>query len=228
MVNVLITGANRGIGLELSRQYADEGAEVIACCRAPDQADGLAKIAAAAGGRVRVLSLDVTSAESVGALGAALEGLPIDILINNAGIGARIGGLADLDFESWAQVMAVNTLGPLRITQAVLSNLKAAKGAKVISMSSQVGSLVWGGGNYVYGSSKAALNRAMVSLSHELKPDGIVACPVHPGWVRTDMGGPRAAISPPESAEGIRALISKLTMDDTGQFFNWNGKPHAW
>ncbi len=235
MPNILITGTNRGIGLELVRQYAADGSSnrIFACCRNPGNADALNEIAkSASDGPVSVYQLDVTDDQSAEALARELGDTPIDILINNAGImGGERQSADDMDYGAWAETLAVNTMAPLRVSMAFLPHLKrsAASPPKIITISSQMGSLNRKiKGMYAYRSSKAAVNKVMQVLSLELADDGISVNPVHPGWVRTDMGGPGADISPQESAEGLRALIAKLTLDDSGKFFLWDGNEHAW
>lgn len=229
MDTVLITGANRGIGFELTRQYLDAGAKVIAACRDPHKADALQQLTSQAR-RLRVEQLDVTKQDSVDALASKLDDTPLDVVINNAGImGGNQQSLDTMDYRAWADTFSVNTIAPFRVSTAFLPNLKMADRPRIITISSQMGSLNrQSTGAYIYRSSKAAVNKVMQVMALELKNDGIIVCPVHPGWVRTDMGGPTADISPQESAKGLFDLISELTIKDTGKFFNWNGEEHAW
>lgn len=230
MANVLITGANRGIGLELVKAYAAAGDRVFACCREPGAAEALNALAAGSGALVSVHAMDVSDGGSIAAVAGALGTTPIDILINNAGVGG--GGhqsLEDMDFDVWIEALKIMTIGPFRVVQALLPNLKAASAAKVMTVTSQMGSAAWPrGGTYAYVSAKAGVNRVMKTMALDLKGDGIIVALMHPGWVRTDMGGSGADISPEESAAGIHAVIAGLTPGDTGKFYKWNGEIHPW
>ncbi len=229
MDTVLITGANRGIGFELTRQYLNAGAQVIAACRDPNKADALQQLTSQAR-PPSVEQLDVTKQDSVDALASKLDGTPLDVVINNAGImGGNRQSLDTMDYDAWADTFSVNTIAPFRVSTAFLPNLKMADRPRIITISSQMGSLNrQSTGAYIYRSSKAAVNKVMQVMALELKNYGIIVCPVHPGWVRTDMGGPTADISPQESAKGLFDLISELTIKDTGKFFSWNGEEHDW
>lgn len=232
MASILITGANRGIGLELTKRYATAGHQVMACCRAPAQADVLNDLAANHDG-VSVHALEVSDGESVAALGAALAGTPLDILVNNAGMSPprEAQTLTNMDYDAWAEAFAVNSMAPLRVLQALLPNLKLSDATppKAITISSQMGalSLNWPVA-YAYCSSKAAVNKVMRMASEELKADGIAVAILHPGWVQTDMGGPKAAITVDQSASGIIDVIDALDMDSTGCFRTWEGTDHEW
>ena len=139
--------------------------------------------------------------------------------------------LNDMDYAAWADTFEINTIAPFRVATALVPNLKQEKSARprLITISSQMGSLNrQSTGAYIYRSSKAAVNKVMQVMALELHSDGIIVCPVHPGWVRTDMGGPSADISAEESARGLTHLISGLTIDDSGKFFQWNSEEHAW
>jgi NAD(P)-dependent dehydrogenase (short-subunit alcohol dehydrogenase family) len=230
MANVLITGANRGIGLELARAYAKAGDRVFATCRSPDGAEALNELAAGSGGQVTVHGLDVGDGESIAALGAALGDTPIDILINNAGIlGGNPQTLEAIDFDAWIDALKVMTIGPFRIVQTLLPNLKAAAAAKVMTVTSQLAASTWPfGGTYSYSSAKAGVNKVMQILAKDLKGANIAVSMIHPGWVKTDMGGAGADITPQESAAGIHAVIAGLTLETTGTFYKWNGDIHPW
>ncbi|NNM25348.1 MAG: SDR family oxidoreductase, partial [Phycisphaerales bacterium] len=195
---VLVTGANRGLGLEFAKQFAAAGYEVIGTARRPVDAEALKATGA------RVVALDVTDAESVKSLVATLDGAPIDVLINNAGIGSRGGRLADLDLDAARRVLEVNTLGPMRVTQALLPNLRRGERKIVVNISSGLGSVALneGGGYYAYRESKTALNQFTRSLAAELRPEGFICFAMSPGWVRTDMGGASAPLAPEESIAG--------------------------
>jgi NAD(P)-dependent dehydrogenase (short-subunit alcohol dehydrogenase family) len=231
MPTVLITGANRGLGLALTEAYAAAGNTVLACCRAPERADALRALSTRHSG-VRALSLDVGDGQSVAALKQSLGTQSIDILINNAGM---VGppppsqSLAKMDYAGWAETFAVNTMAPFRMLQTFRENLKAGTRPKVASITSQFGAISFDTPMfYVYSSTKGALNKVMRMAAIELAKDGIAACVVHPGWVRTDMGGPQGQQSPEESAAGIVAVIDKLSVETTGSFKKWNGEDHAW
>ena len=230
MTTVLITGANRGVGLALSRECANSGATVLACCREPAAASGLIELAAAHD--VEILGVHVTDAQSVASLGQQLANRPVDILINNAGmIGPEraMQSLTNMDYEGWAEAFAVNTMAPLRMLQTLLPNLKSAGHGKVATITSQMGAMsVDMTVAYAYCSAKAAVNKVMKLAAIELTREGVSSCLIHPGWVQTDMGGPQAAITPQESASGIIKVIEKLNLDTTGGFWNWNGNVHAW
>jgi len=235
MTTVLVTGANRGIGLEFVRQYAAEGAEVIACCRDPDGAkelQSLAKLSAVppTTGRVRVMKLDVASAADIAALKAALGGEPIDILINNAGIsGPRRQSSDDIDLEGWLETFRVNTVAPVAVSQALHANLKAGAGKKLAAITSGLGSTANNGGQrYAYRSSKAALNNAMRGLSRDWAGDGITVGIYHPGWVQTDMGGRSAPVTPQASVKGLRQRIAELGPATSGAYLDYTGAAIAW
>jgi len=228
MTTVLVTGANRGIGLEFVRQYAGDGAEVIACCRDPDAARELQALAA--GGRVRVMKLDVASAADIAALREALAGRPIDILINNAGIsGPRRQSADDIDLEGWLETFRVNTIAPVAVSQALHANLKAGRDKKLAAITSQLGSTAGNGGQrYAYRSSKAALNNAMRGLSRDWAGDGIAVGIFHPGWVKTDMGGQAAPVTPEASVKGLRQRIDELSPKSSGAYRDYSGAELPW
>ncbi len=225
MTTVLITGAARGIGQELARQYVADGARVIATCRTEDAAAQLKTLLGTSD--VHTPLLDVSDGASVAALAQSLGGTTIDILINNAGVLGEQYAFGTMDYDAWTHAFAVNTMGPMRVTEALAGHL--ADGAKVITISSQMGSLLRDtSGSYPYRSTKAAVNKVVQLMAHDLKPRDITCITMHPGWVRTDMGGPSASISPEESASGIRRVIDGLTLADTSSFIQWNGEPHPW
>ncbi|HEX3406293.1 MAG TPA: SDR family oxidoreductase [Caulobacteraceae bacterium] len=230
MTTVLVTGANRGIGLEFVRQYAAEGAEAIACCRNPDAAAELQALAGASGGGVRMMRLDVASAADIAALKAALAGQPIDILINNAGIsGPRRQSADDIDLEGWLETFRINTVAPVAISQALRANLKAGAEKKLAAITSQLGSTASNGGQrYAYRSSKAALNNAMRGLSRDWAGDGIAVGIYHPGWVRTDMGGASAPLTPEASVRGLRQRIAELGPKTSGAYRDYSGAELPW
>ena len=229
----LITGANRGIGLGLASLVLKRGDNVIAGVREPGRAGSLAAQKDLHGDRLTVLGLDVSDKASVAAAAAAVT-RPIDVLVNNAGIyGPRAGqspgqDALDMDFDAFAEVLGVNTLGPLRVSQAFMPQVEAARG-KIITITSRMGSLAGSHtGAIAYRASKAAVNKVMLGLADALRPRGIPVLLVHPGWVRTDMGGGEADISVADSVAGIAALAGQLDMSISGQFRNHDGAPIAW
>lgn len=216
MGTVLITGASRGLGRALADLYAASGVRVIACLR-----QGAGE------------TLDVSDAGSIAALGARLEGQPIDIVINNAAIRGDTGGLASLEAEDFLEVMRINALAPLLLARALRPNLVAGRRKVLVNISSRAGSLAEGtiddeDGDYAYRCSKAALNMATVKLAQDFQRDGIAVISLHPGWVRTDMGGAEASVDVAESAGGLKALIDAVTMAETGSFRAYDGRTVAW
>ncbi|TNE39188.1 MAG: SDR family oxidoreductase [Alphaproteobacteria bacterium] len=228
---VVITGANRGIGLALSRAFVEAGEyQVVACCRDTASAGDLQTLATKADGRLEIHALDVATDASVASFAASIRGRKVDILINNAGInGGPSQSLGDVDCDAWLNALNVNTVGPMRVTMALLDNLRLAQNAKIATISSQMGATVWpGSGKYIYCSTKAGANQAMRLLARDLASEGMIVTLWHPGWVRTDMGGQGADIAPEESGEGLFRSIISHTEKHNGGFFKWNGEPHAW
>jgi NAD(P)-dependent dehydrogenase (short-subunit alcohol dehydrogenase family) len=221
---VLITGANRGIGLELARQYAADGWQVIGTARRPEAAKDLEAL------DVQIVQLDVADQASVDRMSEELNDQAIDVLINNAGILSTMRSISEIDFEVFNQVLAVNTVGPIRVTQALLPNLRAGKMKKIINTSSIAGSISrkTRGGPYGYSESKAALNMFTRSLAAELKPEGFICIVIHPGWVQTDMGGANARVTVADSASGIRNVIANLTTEGSGEFWTFEGEQLPW
>ncbi|TVV77223.1 SDR family NAD(P)-dependent oxidoreductase [Sphingomonas solaris] len=228
MANVVITGASRGIGLELARHYAAAGDRVFAFCRDPAGAEALATLATSSSGRLTAHAMDVADDASVQGGAAALDGAAVDVLINNAGINPPGQGLA-MTTEVFREVNEVMLIGPFRVLQAFLPNLERAGTARVMNVTSQIGASTWRhGGYYAYAAAKAGLNRLMRSMSVDVKARGILIGLVHPGFVQTDMGGSGADISPAQSAAGIAKGTAALTPETTGGFFDWTGAPHRW
>ncbi len=221
MITYLVTGANRGIGLEYCRQLKERGERVIAVCRsASDELKNL--------GISVETDIDITSDESVADLVTRLDGQPIDVLINNAGIVERVS-LERLDMNSIRRQFEVNALGPLRLTQALLTNLK--QGSKVIMMTSRMGSIEdnTSGGSYGYRMSKVALSMAGKSLSVDLKSQGIAVGILHPGLVKTRMTGfTDSGITPEQAVKGLLARIDELNLENTGTFWHSNGEILPW
>lgn len=223
---VLVTGANRGLGLEFARQYSADGWRVIACCRSAGDASELKKL----GRKIEVHALDVTSQDTIQHLAKALAGTPIDVLINNAGIHGDRRPFGETDVALWKKIFQVNTIAPVQILAALLENVASSTQRKAVNISSKVGSIGDGpsGGNYAYRSSKAALNMAMVNAAHELKARGITILLLHPGWVQTDMGGPSAPVAVEQSVTGMRRVIDKATQAETGHFYDYTGRQIPW
>lgn len=230
MTTVLITGANRGLGLEFVRQYALAGARVLACSRHPAEASTLLDLAAASNGRITVHPLDVASDASVSHLAAEIGNMPLDILINNAGVyGGDHQNLGDIDYETWLLTLSINTLGPIRVTEAFRANVAKGSLKRVVAITSKMGSNPKHKGTaLIYRSSKAALNNAVRGLSIALKGDGIIAVAMHPGWVKTDMGGATAPLTPTESVASMIKVIAGLSPADSGSFLNYNGEEISW
>jgi NAD(P)-dependent dehydrogenase (short-subunit alcohol dehydrogenase family) len=220
MPTIVITGANRGIGLELARQFKKRGDDVVAACR--ESSEGLTKL------DVEVIEgVDVTDDRSVGELAEALGDRTVDVLVNCAGI-LSDESLGDLDFDRMRRQFEVNSLGPLRVTAALRGNL--AEGSKVAIVTSRMGSIEdnTSGGRYGYRMSKAAVNMAGRSLANDLRESGVALVILHPGFVRTDMTSGQGLIDPPESATGLIARIGELTMETTGSFRHANGEELPW
>lgn len=221
---VLVTGANRGIGLELATQLKASGYRVIGTARKPAEATELNAL------DVRVEQLDVTDTASVQALAERLQGEAIDVLINNAGIsGPRPTSFAKTDFDQIGLIFDVNSIGPMRVTQALLSNMEAGEGKTVVQISSVMGSIASNqGGYYGYRASKTALNMLNSSLAKELGPKGFTCVVLHPGWVKTRMGGASAPVEKTDSVAGLRAVIAGLEAKDNGRFMDYQGKELPW
>jgi NAD(P)-dependent dehydrogenase (short-subunit alcohol dehydrogenase family) len=224
---VFITGANRGIGLELVRQYAAAAWRVIATCRNPIGLGELAKLH----GEIEVHGLEVTDATQATALAKELDGTAIDVLINNAGVyGPNKYSLDEVDEDAWVQTLRVNVMAPLRISNLFTPHVAASTQRKIITVTSKMGSIGdnASGGVYIYRSSKSAVNAVMRSLSHEVRDQGIIVTLLHPGWVKTDMGGPNALISVEESVTGMRGVIANLNREQSGSFLNYDGTEIPW
>ena len=227
MPTCLVTGASRGLGLEFAKQYAAEGWRVIATCRKPEEAPALAALQ----GDVRIEPLDVTDFARIETLGRRLDGLPIDLLINNAGIyGPRVTRYDSVDYAAWPEVVRVNVMAPLKVTAVLAPNLAASSLRIAVGISSLMGSIEdnTSGGSYIYRSSKAALHAVTRSLAIDLRSKKIIVCVLNPGWVRTDMGGSAAMLDPFESVAGMRDVISRLTLRESGYFFNYDGTELPW
>ena len=229
---IVLTGANRGLGLELARAFAGRGDTVIAGCRNPAAAAELQGVTP------HVHAVDMGDAASIAAFAAAVGDRPVDVLVNNAGIDARTLGAADGDrdvlvqpVEHFMGEISVNTWGPLALVRALLPNLRASSHGRIVNVSSQVGSMEVGatmGRDLGYSVSKAALNMVTVKLAMRLRDEGITAVALHPGYLRTDMGGANAAMEPADAAAAIARLVDGLTIADSGTFRRWDGTTHPW
>lgn len=227
-MHVVVTGANRGIGLEFVRQYLGRGETVTAACREPEGAAALRALGASAGDRLRVRACDVGDDASVAAFAAQLGDAPVDLLINNAGVGGEWTSLDALSMEGALRTYSVNALGPLRVTRALLPNLLRAKAPRVAHISSGMGSIGdnTSGGAYAYRMSKAALNMASKTLAIDLRDKDIVSVVINPGWVQTDMGGAGAPLAVHDSVAAMISRFDALTLDDSGKFLDWR-KPEG-
>ncbi|MGZ5075618.1 MAG: SDR family oxidoreductase [Methylobacter sp.] len=231
MATVLITGANRGLGLEFCRQYAEQGWDVIACSRNPDDAFDLNNLAGHHA-KIQLEALDVSKFKQIDALSEKLAGRPIDILINNAGIylDNKSNGFGDLDYQAWTESFLTNTEAPVKMAEAFLPQIKNSDKKLIVAISSLMGSMAdnESGGSIFYRSSKAALNAAIKSLSIELQPESVGVLIFHPGWVKTDMGGPNALINAEQSVTGMCNLIDSFKLNQSGSFVKYDGTPMPW
>ncbi|GAB1081542.1 SDR family oxidoreductase [Shewanella algae] len=229
MPQLLITGANRGIGLALTQVYLAAGWDVLACCRDPEKADELLDLVNEFQG-LEVFALDVTDYEAVADLAAELEGRGLDLLLNNAGYyGPKGLLLGQLPVDEWRTVFEVNSIAPCKLAEAFLPHLIQAKGI-IANISSKVGSMAdnQSGGGYLYRSSKAALNSITKSLALDLADVGVKAVALHPGWVQTSMGGPNALIDVDTSAAGMKQLLDNLSQAQSGGFYDYCGNSIPW
>lgn len=235
MPTVLITGANRGLGLEFTRQYAADGWHVIACCRLAADLTSLAALSAL--GAVSAHPLDVTDFGAVDRLAAELRGTAIDVLLNNAGSfgpnpyagegEAQVFG--HIDYAVWSQVLRINTFAPLKLAEAFVEHVAASAQRKIVTVSSTEGSIGLTRGNlYAYKTSKAAVNMVMRNLAQDLRSRGIIAVSVCPGWAKTRMGGIHASVEVPDSIAGLRRIIAGLTPEQSGMFLRYNGETVPW
>ena len=230
MKNLVITGANRGIGLELVRQSIDKGYAVTAACRRPDSAEELLALRDEHR-HLDVLPLELSDAHSIDRFVHELDGQAIDVFINNAGVyGQRDATLGNVDPEAWHRAFQVNTIAPLILTQKLLPQLRKGADRRLAYLSSKMGSIAdnTSGGSYVYRSTKSALNQVVKSLAEDLRSEGFIALALHPGWVRTDMGGPNGLIDTATSASGLLSVIEGASAEQSGQFLNYDGKSIDW
>ncbi len=240
MPTLLITGANRGLGLELVKQFDARAWRIHACCRAPEKAGDLQTIAAKSDGRIQVHALDVTDFGAVDNFADTLQGEPIDVLFNNAGImevrqrpleeQGDSQSFGSIDYDEWGEILRVNVLAPMRMAEVFVDNVAASERKTIVTMSSILGSIAiadssrWVG----YRTSKAAVNMMMRGLASDLKDRGITAVGVHPGWVRTGMGGAGADLAPLESAAGVAKVVDELTPDQSGRYLTYEGGELPW
>ncbi len=240
MPTVLVTGAGRGLGLEFSRQYSAEGWRVLACARAPLASEALQAIIAASNRRVSSHVVEMTDLASIEALGRELAAESIDVLINCAGTmgtgnfaaqGLSSDAFGGSNFDDWLRVYRTNVIGPMKMAETFVEQLARSEQKKIVTLTSILGSMAKNrvGGMYSYRASKAAVNAIMRSMAIDLgKKYGIIATPLHPGWVRTDMGGPRADVEIGDSVTGMRSVIASLTAERAGRYWMYNGEELPW
>ena len=225
---VLITGANRGLGLEFTKQYAANGWNVLACSRHPQSAMALLALAAAHS-NVKIHALDVADFVQIDALALKLKDESIDVLINNAGV-YPASSFGDTNYDEWANGFKINSMAPLKMAEAFVQHITRSHLKKIATLTSKMGSIEdnTSGESYSYRSSKTAVNMVMKSLSIDLKPYGISVITLHPGWVQTDMGGPNGLINAQTSVTGLLKQIESLNLTNTGQFVAYDGKAIGW
>jgi NAD(P)-dependent dehydrogenase (short-subunit alcohol dehydrogenase family) len=224
MPTVLITGAGRGLGLEFARQYVEAGWRVIATCRDPFRSDGLKTV------KAEVHALDVTDTRGVKKLAKELENVPIDLLLNNAAIFGKTQDFGAVDPADWLEVLKTDVVAPMMMAQAFVKHVAKSRGSVMAFMSSRMGSISdnGSGGFYVYRTAKAALNMIVKGLAVDLEPEGIVAVALHPGWVKTEMGGPEAPLEAQASVKGLRKVLGGLTEKHNGKFIGYDGIEIPW
>jgi NAD(P)-dependent dehydrogenase (short-subunit alcohol dehydrogenase family) len=229
MRTVLITGANRGIGLEHARRFIAAGVDVIAAVREPNEAQDLASLSGGGSGRLEVLPYDAANDAAAGALKDALGNRAIDLLFCNAGVPDR-HGLGAIEAETFMRVMRINTLAPLELAQALVENVAASERRVIAMQSSLMGSISDNnaGGAYAYRCSKTALNMATKSLSCDLRKRGVTVVTLHPGWVKTRMGGTAAPVSVEDCVSGQQKLFATFSAEHSGRFFNYDGVEIPW
>lgn len=231
MRTVLITGANRGIGLEHARRYAARGARVFATARAPSEADELAALARQYGDKVTVLAYDAADDDAPGTLKRRIGAEPIDLLFANAGAtGNRRQVFGDVDVDAVLALIRVNALAPLKLAEALADNVARSDRKIMAFQTSLMGSVAdnGSGGAYAYRLSKTALNMVGKGIANDLRGRGVIAVLLHPGWVRTRMGGPSGKIGVEECVEGQQRILDALTPEQSGRFFNYDGRELPW
>lgn len=231
MKTVLITGANRGIGLEHTKAFVSRGIRVFAAARSPEDADDLNALAAGHAGKITVLRYDAADPESPALLKAILGDTPIDLLLANAGaMGGSNQSFGSVDIDDVLQLVRVNALAPLQLAEALAENVARSSRKLIAFQSSKMGSIDdnTSGGYYAYRISKAALNMVAKGISSDLSSRGVIAVALHPGWVKTRMGGAGAPVAVQQCVAGQQRLFDKLTMADSGHFFNYDGTELPW
>ena len=226
-----ITGCNRGLGLEFVQQLLVRGQRVIATCRDIATATDLTALALKHSGQLSLIEMDVADEASMREAVDLLNDEPIDVFINNAGVyGPRDANFGHVKAPAMAEALYTNAVAPMLLTQLLIANVRKGSGKKLVYISSKMGSIEDNGrgGSYIYRSSKTALNSIVKSLSIDLASEGIAITTLHPGWVRTDMGGPNGNIDAPESVSGLLNVIDGLSVANTGQFYNYDGSTIAW
>ena len=230
MTNVLITGANRGLGLGFVKNYLGKNINVVSTTRDIKGSKELLALKEIFRDKLEIFELDLIKESAADTIADLIGDRPIDILINNAGVGSTNQHFEAVSPKPWLEVLKVNLIAPLMITQSIINNVKKGSDKKIYFLSSQLGSIGdnASGGMYIYRSSKTGLNQVVKSLSVDLKPQGITVVSLHPGWVKTDMGGPNAPVSIDESIEGMMQVIDSTDIRDTGRFLNYDGKELPW
>lgn len=237
MSTVLVTGSNRGLGLEFVRQYAADNWRVHACCRNPQAAAELQALAKSYQPLIEIHELDVTDFAAIEALADRLRGTAIDVLINNAGVyGPKVRSENDprqqfgmMDYDIWSMVIRTNTMGPLKMAEAFIEHVAMSEQKKLVYISSSLGSIArTDGGTYAYRSSKAAGNMVMATLARDVASRGISVLIFCPGWVKTAMGGKHALLEASDSVRHVRQLIAEATIEQSGKFIHYDGEPLPW
>ncbi len=226
----VITGANRGIGLEFVEQLLERGNHIIATARQPARADELQSLAKSYRDQLEIARLDVTEKDTIDALVELVGDRGVDVLINNGATMIGAGPIDDLNEQALFDSFDVNTVGPLRVSSALLPALERSDQPKIVNVTSKMGSIAdnGSGGSYAYRISKAALNMATRSMAIDLEPRGIVAFVIHPGWVRTRMGGQNALIDTETSVTNMLRIIDEADRSTAGTFQEWNGNVIPW
>ena len=231
MSRYVITGTNRGIGLEFVKQLLAQGHDVVANARDPDAVPALQTLSRQHKPQLTLMPLDLSIESGIQAFARTVAQQPVDVLINNAGVyGPRDAELGKLRGRDWSDVLWVDVIAPMLLTQALLPALRQGTDKRIAFLSSKMGSIAdnSSGGSYVYRSAKTALNQTVKSLAIDLQNEGFVVLPLHPGWVQTDMGGPGALIDTQTSVSGLLKLIQECPTADSGKFFAYNGQPIPW
>lgn len=230
MKKILITGANRGLGLEHTRRFVAQGVFVYATARLPHEANDLNQLALQNPALVKVLAYDAVQPDAPAKLKAVLDDVALDLVLFNAGVNGKRLNFGEIDADSALQMFQINALAPLKLAEALAQNVVKSERKIYAFQSSLMGSISDNGssGSYAYRISKCALNMAVKNISIDLKAQGIIAVALHPGWVKTRMGGEHAPLSLAESVQGQQQLLSSLTLAQSGGFFNFDGTPLPW